>query len=194
MDILWREINEEKNGRKMRLFVGIELPKKIKDDLFRVQKTIPNDIVKVNWVAKKNLHITLKFIGEVDESKLEDIVLRLKKINFKKFDLSFNELGFYLYRQEPKVIRLGFGDDFQLKGLQKSIDEELLDMVSSDQKFTAHLTLGRIKLVKKKDKFFDKIGEFEFPREPFSVDSFCLIRSSLTKDGPKYECIETFKS
>ena len=67
-------------------------------------------------------------------------------------------------------------------------------MVSSDQKFTAHLTLGRIKLVKKKDQFFDKIGGFEFSREPFKVDSFCLIKSSLTKDGPKYECIETFKS
>ena len=194
MDFFWGEDDEEKDGRKMRLFIGIDLPKNIKDNLFRVKKLISGDVVKVNWVAKKNLHITLKFIGEVDESKLEEVVGRLKRIKFSKFDISFSELGFYLYRQEPKVIRLGFNDDSKLKELQRTIDEELLDLFNSDQKFTAHLTLGRIKLVKKKDIFFDKIKEFEFSGEPFSVNSFCLIKSSLTKDGPKYECIKTFKA
>jgi RNA 2',3'-cyclic 3'-phosphodiesterase len=177
----------------MRLFVGIDLPKENKDDLFRIKKLISGKVAKINWVAKKNLHMTLRFIGEVDERDLGKIVQRLNEVKFDRFNLSFKGIGFYLYRQEPKVIRLDFSDGSNVMELQKKIDEELLDLFDADQKFTAHLTLGRIKLIKKKDQFFDKINHFEFSKESFMVNSFSLIKSKLTKDGPKYEIIETFK-
>lgn len=177
----------------MRLFVAVDVPKEIKDDLYRIQNYVPGSLAKVKWVAKKNLHITLKFLGEVKERELPELIARLEKVTFKKFKLSLKDMGFYNYSGEPKVIRLNFEDTSWVYDLQRKIDEELLDMFSSDQKFSAHLTLGRIKSLKKKDDFFKKVSSFRFSKFDFIVNQFCLIESVLTKDGPKYKVIKNFK-
>jgi 2'-5' RNA ligase len=178
----------------MRVFIGIDIPQKIKDDLFRIQNIISGNLAKINWVAKKNLHITLKFIGDIDEIKLKEIKEKLKEIKFNSFDLELDKLGFYLFKGTPRIIRLSFLDGDKLIELQRKIDEELLGICDGDQKFSPHLTLGRVKMIKKKKEFKDKINEFEFTKEKFNVDNFQLVESKLTKNGPKYKIIEEFKA
>lgn len=178
----------------MRLFVSVEIPKKIKDNLFELKREIPGNIAKINWVSKKNLHITLKFLGNIDEKKIDELVEKLNKISFNEFKLEFDELGFFSFKGNPKIIRLSFKEDAYLINLQKKIDEELLDMFSLDQKFSPHMTMGRIKLIKKKKELFDKLKNLNFSKDEIIVNSFDLVESKLSKDGPKYKILKKFKA
>jgi 2'-5' RNA ligase len=178
----------------MRCFIGIDVPKSIKDNLFGLRKTVPGNIAKINWVSKKNFHITLKFLGEIDEDKADDIMKRLNNIKFKPFCLRLNSLGFFLFAGKPRIIRLNFMEEEGIIKLQRRIDEELLNISPKDQKFSPHLTLGRIKFIKKKKEFLEKIKQFEITNEKFEVNNFKLIQSKLTKDGPKYYVLKEFKA
>jgi RNA 2',3'-cyclic 3'-phosphodiesterase len=178
----------------MRLFVALNLPKEVKDNLFELKGKIPGKLAKINWISKKNLHVTLKFIGEVNEGEKNLIVEKLKNVKFKPLKLSLSKLGFFLFNGKPKVIRFNFKDRKSIAELQQRIDGELLDVTSRDQKFVPHLTLGRIKNIKKEKEFFSKVDEFKFFKDEFIVNSFCLVQSKLTKDGPKYYVVEEFKA
>lgn len=193
MDIFWRKNIEEEN-EKMRLFIAIDLPKNIRNDLFKTQKSINGKLAKINWVAKKNLHITLKFLGDMDEDKLGTIKNRLKKIKFDSFKLKLKDIGFFWYRGNPRVIRLNFVNGKKIIELQREIDERLLNMFSGDQKFSPHLTLGRVKSIKKEKELLDEIKKLKFSDGEFEVNEFHLVQSKLTKDGPTYKTIEVFKS
>ena len=176
----------------MRLFIAINLPKNIKDSLFKSQKSISGNLAKINWVAKKNLHITLKFLGDMNEDKLNLVKSELKEIEFKPFELKLKDLGFFWYRGNPRIIRLNFADGKKIIELQRKIDERLLEVFSGDQKFSPHLTLGRIKSIKKEKEFLDELKKLKFSGGEFEVNEFHLIESKLTKDGPQYKVIETF--
>ena len=69
----------------MRLFVGIGLPKNIKDYLFELQRNIGSQYAKIKWVEKKNLHLTLKFLGEVHDDKFQELKDRFKDIRYNNF-------------------------------------------------------------------------------------------------------------
>ena len=78
----------------MRLFLAIDLPEKAKDYLYNFRR-ISRDYVKVSWVPKKNLHLTLKFFGEVDEKKLEALKAELKNIKQDSFKVKLKGIGFF---------------------------------------------------------------------------------------------------
>ncbi len=77
--------------------------------------------------------------------------------------------------------------------LQKQIDSSLLDMFSSEQRFYAHLTLGRVKSIKDKVAFLKRLQSAEIRRIEFDVDEFSLVESKLRRDGPVYSIVERFK-
>ena len=76
--------------------------------------------------------------------------------------------------------------------MQKKIDEELLDLFSQDQKFTSHITLGRVKAVKDKEKLREFFSKIKIDKIKFSVNNFKLYRSELSKDGPKYYLLDEY--
>ena len=67
----------------MRVFISVDLPKEGRDELYRIQKLINPSLAKIKWVPKKNIHLTLKFIGEVES--IDEIHERLSKIKFNPF-------------------------------------------------------------------------------------------------------------
>ncbi len=78
----------------MRLFIAIELPEDLREYLFYLEKSLNHD-AKIRWVAKKNIHLTLKFLGYVDDSKVEDVKKRLMEIKFRRFKVGLNKLGWF---------------------------------------------------------------------------------------------------
>jgi 2'-5' RNA ligase len=175
----------------MRVFVAVEIPEEIKKQIYDLQREISSKEAKVRWVAKKNLHLTLVFLGELSEKKVEEIKELLKSIKYKSFKVSVNEIGFFPDKQKPRVVWVGLGPEKDILDLQSKVDGELLSYsMDKDQSFKAHITIGRINEVKDKDKFFDKMnvkitGSFE-------VNEFLLISSVLSKDGPKYRVLERY--
>lgn len=173
----------------MRCFIAIDLPYEIKDKLINLQNNL-RDIGKINWVAKKNLHLTLKFLGEVNEKELEETKERLSKIEFESFKTSLSELGVFPNENFIRVIWIGLKPAGKIIELQQKIDSELLDLFPKDQGFQTHLTIGRVKFIKNKGNIKEKLnleveGEFE-------IKEFKLFKSELTKDGPKYSILKTY--
>lgn len=176
----------------MRLFIGIDVGKDIKDYCFNLVKQLNTKDIKVKWVAKKNLHLTLKFLGEIEDNKVDSIIELLKKIKFDKFSLCLKDLGVFPSSLSPKVIWAGFDKDSNLRELQNLLDGETLSYGVSEQVFNSHLTLGRVKSLRSKKEYVDFLEAVSVEKICFEVNEFVLYKSVLSKDGPKYFVVEKF--
>ncbi|MBI2041110.1 MAG: RNA 2',3'-cyclic phosphodiesterase [DPANN group archaeon] len=179
----------------MRLFVAVELPKKINENLARLQNKIKSEnLVLANFVELKNMHITLKFLGEVAETNLSKIKAALKKIvGIRGFRIALAGLGGFPSKNMPKIlfVNVAKGND-GLGRLRLAIDKNLACLgFALEKTYDSHLTIARIKSVIKKDKlseFFYNTINFG----AFNVTEFALIKSTLTQTGPVYKIIERF--
>ena len=175
----------------MRLFVAINLPDEVLDYLYDLQKKIDLGNAKVKWVAKKNIHITLKFIGNIEDSLLEDIKSRLSKVKYNKFSMKLSKVGWFPEEDSPRVVWMGVDNEKEVINLQKKIDEKLLDILQGEQKFSAHITLGRVKRTDK--KLLENLRMINIEKMNINIEKFSLINSQLTRDGPKYNIVERYE-
>ena len=176
----------------MRVFIALNLPLEVKDYLFLLQSSFKSSNAKINFVAKKNLHQTLKFFGDINETKLETLQENLSNIHFNKFYVELSSFMVFPNVGLPKVLWVGLEPENTIINLQKLIDQFTLTIGKKDTKFGAHLTLGRIKLIKDKDKFFKDICDVKLKPLRFPVEKFSLIKSELTKNGPIYSNIQDY--
>lgn len=175
----------------MRLFIAVDLSDEVKDYLFELQKSFKG-YAKVNWVAKKNLHLTLKFLGDIKDEELGDVKEILKEIKFDKFKICLKGAGVFPAKNIIRVLWVGLEPVDKIMALQKKVDETLLLKFPADQRFLAHLTLGRVKLVKDKKKFLEVLEKIKVKDLCFDVNCFKLIESKLRKDGPQYTVLEKY--
>ena len=177
----------------MRCFIAIKLPNEIKDYLFGLQKEIRSEYAKINFVHKKNLHLTLKFLGEINNKKIEVIKERLRKINFKHLKVSLNDIGFFPNEKSIRVVWISLKPINAVIELQQKIDSEILDLFNKDERFSNHLTLGRVKLIKNKEKFLERLRSLNIENKTFLINNFYLIKSDLKREGPEYIDLEVFE-
>jgi len=182
----------------MRIFIAIELPEELKNFLGELT-TFKSTIEGLNIVQKDNFHITLKFLGEVEEKLIPDITDTLKNIanEFSKFTLKITRPGAFPDRVKPRVIWIGTENTDTLKELAKRIDEELsrLGFQKEAREFKSHITLARVKNFKNGKYVFDKILKNFSEKSPqfqFQVRDFVLMKSTLTPKGSIYSVLERF--
>lgn len=176
----------------MRLFIAIELNDEMKDYLFNLQKELKLD-AKIKWVGKKHMHLTLKFLGDVAEEKLNKIIELLSGVKFEAFEFGLKCLGVF-DKSFPRVLFVDLWPTDKIMDLQFKVENMLKNLFEMDKRFKAHLTIGRIKFVKDKSKFLDIIERFKVKDIRTKVDSFCLIKSVLRKEGPEHTIIKEFKN
>lgn len=195
--------------KKIRIFIAIDLPKLVKNELGRLLKTIEKKHWKVGWVESEKLHLTLVFLGEIKSQKLkvppegragkskklkvlEEIVKDVVR-DMGPFKISFKGLGVFPSFDWPRVIWLGLkGDLKSLAALQKAIEENLVNQGFSIQKrkFAPHLTLGRIRPVKLRERKeigrqLAKMRVVDFKSE-ILVDKVTIFESKLSAKGARY--------
>jgi RNA 2',3'-cyclic 3'-phosphodiesterase len=181
----------------MRLFISINIPEDIKDSVTNFQKELNKAGGDVKWVEKENLHITLKFIGEASEDKLELIkTVMAEAVRGKTaFEISLKGLALLPSPEKPRVICIGAdkGDE-EIKSIFSKIEEELvlLDFPSEDREFFSHLTIGRIRSKKNilslsENIIADEKKEFG----SFKLRNIELMHSILLSDGPHYKCLNS---
>jgi len=171
----------------MRLFLAIDLPGEIKDYLFEIEKKMRE--AKVTWVAKKNLHLTVKFLGNVSSVRLS-LVKEKIKIKHPSLDVSLGTIGFFPNKKNPKVLWISIEPEQKVILFQQKIDEQLLSLFPNEQRFQAHITLGRIKSVRRREEFFQSIENIQIEPKRFTIASFQLVKSELKSTGPKYTTLE----
>ena len=181
----------------MRLFIAIDC-EELRDYFLAMQKDIDESLVK-NDIAKirptNHFHMTLKFLGEIE--KPDKIIDALSKVKFEKFEIKFDNIGFFSQKY-MRVIWIWINPEYNSEKviqLQKNIDSGLEGVgTKKDNRFVPHITLFRIKNVKDKRKLIDFIGNYEIETKIFEVGSIKLFKSTLTREGPEYELLHEVKA
>ena len=177
----------------IRAFIAIDLPGNILKEIKNIQKKLPMFTGKKT--EPENLHLTLKFLGNVDEKVLSNVKKRLREIKLKSFETQINKIGFFDNQKSRNynrqiIVWLHMTD---CNELQKNVDNVLNRLFEKERRFMSHLTIARIKYVKNKTKFFKELGKIKIPQTlNFPVKNFKLKESALSRKGPVYEDLETY--
>ena len=165
----------------LRLFVGIDLPPEIKLSLSLIATGVPG----AKWVDAGNYHLTLRFIGEIDEGQAEDVGAALGQIRAPRFDLALATVGHFGLRQ----LWVGVERNDPLQHLHGKIESALtrLGFALEERRYTPHVTLARLKGTSEArlQAYLTQHALYRAP--PFRVEHFSLIASYLTKSGAIYE-------
>ncbi|MCX5695574.1 MAG: RNA 2',3'-cyclic phosphodiesterase [Candidatus Omnitrophica bacterium] len=184
----------------MRAFIAIELPQEIKDKLAQLQALLKESRADVKWVEPKNIHLTLKFLGEIDEDKsvkISGIIEDIAKES-RQFPISLSSLGAFPKLDFARVIWIGIDKgDQETKLLAKGLEEriEKLGILKEERVFSTHITIGRVRSPLNKDKLAEalkKLGDYFAGKNiKFTVTKITLFKSTLGSSGPVYEALKT---
>jgi 2'-5' RNA ligase len=176
----------------MRTFIAVEVPEGIRKVVHDVVPTETKKGLPIKWVAFQNLHITLKFLGEIDENmkvEMGPVVAGVCR-KYKPFQVRLQGLGCFPGPKNPRVLWVGVGEgSTQLCDLAAELENGLAPLGFKEEKrFHPHLTIGRIKKFCKVDDILAR----NISTDTFGVDSVMLFRSILKPEGPVYEELERF--
>ena len=173
---------------KKRVFIAIDIPKEARREIIKIQDSLPEFNGKKT--ESENLHLTLKFLGEVDSNDVEKVKEKLRKIKVKGFEGEINKLGvFDNTYNDAIIIWLHLTN---CEKLQQDIDNSLSDLFAPEKRFMSHLTIARVKSVKDKNMFLNEIEKIKFDKIRFKVKNFKLKQSILTRNGSVYEDLEVY--
>jgi 2'-5' RNA ligase len=177
----------------MRAFICVELSEEAREELLKIIKEIEkSNLINAKFVEKENLHLTLKFLGEIDEGEVEGVKEKLKEIKLRKFKVKLGKAGFF----SPHFVKISF---IELEGkeifeLQKQVEEVLSDLFAKERReWQSHVTLARVKSVRDREKFKEFIEKRDIKEIEFEVKSFKLKKSILTGEKPVYSDLAEFK-
>ena len=146
----------------------------------------------VKWVEKKNIHLTLKFLGEVPENSIGNIAEILPSISasYRKFAFLYEGIDGFPEKKNARVIFIPVKNPEKIVKLMMDIDKHLNDIgFKLEKSYIPHLTLGR---AKKHPVNLESIRNLRFSRIYAIAQGLVLIKSTLTPDGPIYEEILSF--
>jgi 2'-5' RNA ligase len=186
----------------VRLFAALEIPAAVGDNLAALIKEFRELSSQVadkrpRWVRPENLHVTLKFIGEVAEAKLEGIGAALSTVQTDaQLELRFHGLGFFPNENRPTVLWTGLDASTSLQMLAGDIDGALATQGIAEEKraFVPHLTLARFEppgLHEKLRVTIQKNSARDFGS--FQAREFHLIESRLKPSGAEYTTLQSFR-
>lgn len=176
----------------MRTFIAIELEEEIKKSLSEVYAELKKSDEDIKWVNPQNIHLTLKFLGEVPEQKIPRIAQLLKELAgaTKPFTIEIKNIGGFPNLKSPRVIwaNLEKGKE-ELTQLALTIEDALVSLKfpKENRVFSTHFTLGRVRYIKDRQGFQRKVEQIQFPPLSQEVKSIILFKSTLTPKGPIYE-------
>lgn len=168
----------------MRLFVALSLPDSLRSRLYGLCSGLPG----ARWVAPENMHLTLRFIGEVDGRDAEDIDAALTAIRFPRFPLILSGVGEFGGGRRLRSVWVGVENNEMLERLQAKVEQAVQRAGQSPErrKFKPHVTLARFKSHPggRLESYFAERSLFR--SEPFEVSEFTLYSSFLAHEGAIY--------
>ena len=181
----------------IRCFVAIELPKAIQDQLSQIQNTLRKQIQRASWVQPGNIHLTLKFLGDVNPNDIESVGQAIAQVAscHSPFSLQFGGVGAFPNPARPRVIWVGVkvGGE-KVSALAQDINEALsrCGFPPDNKKFNSHLTIARLKERVNLRPFASLHRQYdEIDGAAMTVHEVSLIRSQLRPKGAIYT---TFQS
>lgn len=183
-------------NQQIRTFIAIPLSDRIREDLSNLQEELKKSQAQVKWVRPEGIHLTLKFLGNVEEERILEIEEAIgKKIKgYSPFLLSLGCLGAFPDLRRPRVIWVGVEEGAsEVKELAKRIEKALLPLgfVKEDRPFSPHLTLGRVKGPKNMERLKEILGPLTTKKlGSLNVHLIEIIKSQLTSKGAIYTTLK----
>lgn len=174
----------------IRLFIAIDIPETIRKEVAGLGRSIPN----ARPVPEDQLHLTLKFIGEVEGSRILDISDALREIIFPQFTLCLQGVGTFPPRGTPRILWAGVQHTNQTIALRNAIERTLaaINIPRERKKYTPHLTLARLRNCPIQHLQQMLAGNAFLQSSEFTVESFHLFSSHLTKKGALHNIEESY--
>lgn len=180
----------------MRLFVAIDLPEEWKRILAEPEAHIGWLGRGVHWAEPRGMHLTLKFLGEIEENRLDElgVALRAACSGIVAFSIRLKNTGVFPNPKRPRIYWAGIEAPRELLELQARVDAAMqtLGFERDEHPFRPHLTLARIKEPIGKDRMTGALLNFRLESEPTTVCEILLMRSHLSREGAHYEAIRRF--
>ena len=183
----------------MRTFIAIDLDKEIKDALFALIDKLRERSQNIRWVRREAMHLTLKFLGEINKEKISEIENTLGKVvrNYQPFFLKIKGTGYFPPKKKnPRVLWTGVEADEVLTSLQQTLERELQKIGFPEEKreFHPHLTLGRVKMP---SSIQETVSELERHQESvfgeMTVNKITFFQSILKPSGAEYNALSEYQ-
>jgi len=177
-----------------RLFIAVDvmLSKEFKALTQQLQTDLRND--RIVWVRSELQHLTLRFLGETPEPMIESLINVLSNVasTTQSFELQLDKMGIFGSKHSPETLWYGFSEFSLFKNMFEKLEKELLalGLQGNYGNFVPHITVGRIKKVDNKNRFWETYEK----RQPqfaqtIPVTQIKLIQSKLTTEGPRYKTL-----
>ena len=182
--------------KRLFIAVDIELSNEFQALTKQLQFDLRND--DIVWVKSGLQHLTLRFLGETPDAKIEPIANVLSSIanSTLPFDLQLDKMGVFGSKYAPAVLWYGFSEFSLFKNLFENLEKELIPVGLQENygNFVPHITIGRIKKVDNKKRFWETIEKRQPPfSQPIPVRRLKLMQSKLTNAGPIYKTLFDFE-
>jgi 2'-5' RNA ligase len=176
----------------LRVFVAIDLDEKTKDSLWGLVEELMAYRADVRWVRREALHLTLKFLGEVAESKVSQIeeAVRDACAGAWAFEMAVRGTGVFASFSRPRVLWAGVPMTKALSGIQASVEDALARIGFDREKrdFHPHITLGRVKSQRGLQRLLQELRRYkELDFGKIYVTEVVLMESILSPDGARYK-------
>ena len=178
----------------IRSFIALELTGEIQDELAQIQDELKKSGADVKWVNPSGIHLTLKFLGNVNlESlkKIKQIINQLAK-EHRRFELEISQLGAFPKIEYPRIIWVGIGQGKEdAAALAKALEQDLANLGFLPEKrvFSPHLTLGRVRSPRNRAQLKELLQSTSFSQKTMQAKKLILFKSTLTKQGAIYQSL-----
>ena len=197
---MWRHAGNHKgqryNPESMRAFIAIDLPESIRAALRGKQAAFRSASLGARWTQPEGIHLTLKFLGEISDTKVREASERLKRLGpFEAFALRVKGFGFFPDGRRPRVFWVGIETSANLIRLAEQVDAAMegIGFAREDRAFRPHLTLARFRAPLAQPALQAAVSrEGEQDLGSFEVSQFFLFESKLSPQGAQYLKVERF--
>jgi len=180
---------------KIRTFICIELPDEIRQRLAQLQTELRRYGADVRWVRTESIHLTLKFLGDVDERSINDIAKATENAckDIAPFSISVHQTDMFPNSRRPRVLWVGVEEpEGKLELLHGKLEEELVQLgfPKEDRRFSPHLTIGRVKSAKDIDRVTQHLQANIFDAGDFKASEVVVMKSDLKPSGAVYTALQ----
>ncbi len=173
----------------MRVFIGLDLPEDIRTRIGEYMQRVRMLAPDARWVRTESLHVTLKFVGEAAENRMEAIQEALRQVRAPSFEVEFRNVGFFPNPRSARVFWIGIHASNALPQLAATIDERLekLGVAREEKVYKPHLTLARAPSGKATDRCLQRLDpEESLQFGTMTAREFFLYKSELLRGGARY--------
>jgi RNA 2',3'-cyclic 3'-phosphodiesterase len=178
----------------MRVFIAVDVPNEIRKALGDVQRALRPLTNSTRWVVPESIHITLRFLGEIPDKRLDEIDAALTGLTWKPFTITVHGVGFFPGTRSPRVFWAGM-EAPTMKGLAEQLDTrmERLGFEKEKRAFRPHLTMARAKGTRIDSSLVTAAAKYEeHDFGSFAVDRIFLFKSTLKPSGAVHEKLKEY--